>query len=153
MELVIAVDDPLATDVQALLERHLSFAYAESPRQHVHALPPDRLADAHVTMLGARRGGQLLGVGALKELDTAHGELKSMHTAVEARGQGVARALLSHLLSLAASRGYDRVSLETGSTDAFVPARELYASFGFERCAPFASYTDNPFSVCMTRLL
>ena len=92
----------------------------------------------------------VVGVGALKELGAGHGEVKSMHTAAAARGQGVARAVLVHLLAVAAERGYARVSLETGSTDAFVPARTLYESVGFRRCEPFAQYTVNDFSVCMT---
>jgi putative acetyltransferase len=149
--LIIAVDDPRAVDVHALIERHLRFAHDESPAEHVHALPPDRLADPAVTFFSARNGGVLLGVGALKELDASHGEVKSMHTWSDARGQGVGRAMLTHLLGVAATRGYQRVSLETGNTDAFLPARRLYASFGFVRCEPFADYTVNAFSVCLTR--
>jgi putative acetyltransferase len=151
--LVVAIDDPRVSDVHALLERHLAFAHDESPPEHVHALPPERLVDPAVTFFSARREGALLGVGALKELDPTHGEVKSMHTSAAARGQGVARAMLAHLLDVAVSRGYQRVSLETGGTDAFLPARRLYDSFGFLRCEPFADYTVNDFSVCLTRLL
>jgi len=150
VQLVIEVDDPRADDVRSLLGRHLGFAHDESPPEHVHALPPDRLTDAGVTFFSARRDGRVVGVGALKELDPTHGEVKSMHTSASARGQGVARAMLSHLLEIAARRGYERVSLETGGTDAFVPARSLYLSFGFAPCAPFGEYTSNEFSVCMT---
>ena len=150
MQLVIDGDDPWAEDVRALLDRHLGFAHDESPPEHVHALPPDRLTDPAVTFFSARRDGELLGVGALKELDPSHGEVKSMHTSTPARGQGIARAMLAHLLSVASSRGYARVSLETGGTEAFVPARTLYESAGFVRCEPFADYTVNEFSVCMT---
>jgi len=150
MQLVIDVDDPWADDVRSLLDRHLGFAHEESPPEHVHALPPDRLVDPAVTFFSARRDGELLGVGALKQLDASHGEVKSMHTSAPARGQGIARAMLDHLLSMAWSRGYERVSLETGGTDAFAPARTLYESVGFVRCEPFADYTVNEFSVCMT---
>ena len=153
MELTIRVDDPTAPDVQALLERHLRFANDESPAEHVHAYPAARLAQPSVTFFSARRDGTLLGVGALSELDPTHGEVKSMHTAAEARGQGVARAMLTHLMAVARERGYQRVSLETGGTDAFQPALALYESCGFVRCPPFAQYTENEFSVCMTRLL
>ena len=76
-----------------------------------------------------------------------------MHTSAPLRGQGVARAMLSHLVQVAAGRGYRQVSLETGGTDGFLPARMLYASFGFAPCEPFGEYTSNEFSVCMTLAL
>jgi putative acetyltransferase len=150
MDLVIAADDPRATDVQALLERHLSFARELSPPAHVHALDTAGLLERAVTFFSARRGGLLLGVGALKELDRSHAELKSMHTVEAARGQGVGRAMVEHLLSAATDRGYLRVSLETGTMEAFAAARVLYASVGFVPCEPFAAYTVNPYSTCMT---
>jgi putative acetyltransferase len=148
--LEIAVDDPGADDVRALLDQHLGFAHDESPPEHVHALPPERLVDPAVTFFSARIDGALVGVGALKQLDPSHGEVKSMHTRAAARGAGVGRAMLVHVLGVAAGRGYQRVSLETGGTDAFAPARTLYDSVGFTRCAPFGDYTSNEFSVCMT---
>lgn len=150
MELAIAVDDPRAADVRALLERHLAFAHDVTPDDHVHALDVDRLVDPSVTFFSARRGGVVLGVGALRELDAGHAEIKSMHTAIEARGQGVGRAMVDHLLRVAAARGYERVSLETGTMDAFAAARALYAGAGFTPCDPFAEYTANPYSTCMT---
>ncbi len=149
-DLVIDVDDPRAGDVRALLERHLGFAYEHSPAEHVHALGVDVLLDGAITFVSARRGGVLLGVGALKQLDEFHGELKSMHTVAEARGQGVGRAMVDHLLGVARSRGYRRVSLETGSMDAFEPARALYAAAGFAVCGPFGDYPLSHHSVFMT---
>src|SRR5215475_13900837 len=151
MRLVIAVEDPRAADVGAVLTRHLAVMHEETPPTHVHALPADRLADPAVTLYGARRAGELLAVGAIRRLDDAHAELKSMHTLAEARGQGVGRAMLTHLLHVAAAGGYERVSLETGTMAAFEPARALYESAGFRRCEPFGEYTANPYSVCMTR--
>jgi ribosomal protein S18 acetylase RimI-like enzyme len=150
MHLVIAVDDPQADDVRALLETHLAFAHDVTPDGHVHALARDGLLDPSVTFFSARREGALLGVGALRELDPAHGELKSMHISERVRGQGVGRALVDHLLAVAASRGYERVSLETGTMDAFAPARAMYERAGFTPCAPFGDYAVNPYSVCMT---
>jgi putative acetyltransferase len=150
VDIVIAEDDPLRPDVTALLERHLSFAHGVTPEGHVHALDVQRLRDPAVTFFSARRDGELLGVGALQALDESHGEVKSMHTTPAARRQGVGRAMVEHLLAVARDRGYERVSLETGTMDAFAPARELYAALGFARCAPFGEYTDNPHSVCMT---
>jgi len=106
-----------------------------------------------VTFFALRRDGELLGVGALKELDPTHAEIKSMHTAEAARGTGVGRAMVEHLLATASARGYRRVSLETGSMDAFLPARTLYASVGFVPCGPFADYSESPNSSFMTLAL
>src|SRR2546423_1893327 len=122
MDLVIAIDDPRIDDVRTLLDRHLAFARDVTPPDHVHALEVDNLVGPAVTFFSARRDGVLLGVGALKRLDETHAELKSMHTSEAARGRGVGRAMVDHLLAVAADRGYQRVSLETGSIDAFAPA-------------------------------
>lgn len=150
----IEVDDPRAPDVVALLERHLAFAQTHSPPEDVHALDVEALLDPAITFCSARDdAGGLLAVGALKELDARHGELKSMHTASQARGRGVGRAMAEHLVRMARGRGYDRLSLETGTMAAFAPARALYASLGFRPCPPFADYVDSPNSVCMTRRL
>ena len=147
---MIAVDDPRADDVRRLLRRHLSFSALLSPAEHVHALDLDGLLDPTVTLFSVRDGDELLGFGALKELDARHGELKSMHVAEVARGQGIGRALLDHLLTVAADRGYTCVSLETGTMDAYAPARSLYRNAGFTPCAPFGEYTANPYSMCMS---
>jgi putative acetyltransferase len=153
VDLIIAVADPNADDVRALLERHLTFARVESPPEHVHALNTGAWADPGLTLFGARRGGSLMGVGAIRRLDDTHAELKAMHTRAEARGQGVGQAMLTHLLRVAEARGYQRVSLETGTMDAFAPARALYLKAGFRPCPPFGRYTVNPYSVCMTLVL
>lgn len=153
MELVITEEDPHAADVGAVLARHLAVMHDETPPAHVHALPADRLRDPAVTLFGARRAGELLGVGAIRRLDAAHAEIKSMHTLAEARGQGVGRAMLNHLLQVAAARGVERVSLETGTMAVFEPARTMYMSAGFRPCEPFGEYTANPYSVCMTLVL
>jgi putative acetyltransferase len=150
MGLVIAVDDPRIEDVRTLLDRHVAFAREVTPPEHVHAMEVDDLLGPAVTFFSARRDGVLLGVGALKRLDATHAELKSMHTIEGARGQGVGRAIVDHLLAVAADRSYQRVSLETGTMDAFAPARSLYTKVGFEPCAPFGEYTVNPYSACMT---
>ena len=150
---VIDVDDPRRDDVRALLERHLAFARAVTPPEDVHALELDGLLDPSVTFFSLRDGGRLLGVGAIKQLDPDHAELKSMHTAEEARRRGVGRAIVDHLLAVAAERGVSRVSLETGAMDAFAPARSLYASVGFVPCGPFGDYAESPNSAYMTLLL
>lgn len=153
MTIEIQPVDPGADEVAALVARHLAFAAGVTPPDHVHALDALGLADAAVTLYGARRDGALVGMGALRRLDDDHVEIKSMHVAVEARGLGVGRAVLDHLLAEASGRGHGRVSLETGTGEAFAAAHALYASAGFTTCPPFAEYTDNPYSTCMTRSL
>jgi putative acetyltransferase len=142
--------DPRAPEVLVLLERHLSFNAEVTPPEDIHALDLDGLLDPSVTLYGLRNGGSLLGIGALKQLDEQHIEIKSMHTVEAARGRGVARAMLDHLLAIAAGRRARRVSLETGSQDAFLPAIALYTGAGFERCGPFADYRNGTSSVFMT---
>ncbi len=149
----IAMDDPHAQDVQALLQRHLAFAHHHTPPEGVHALAVDGLLDPAVTVFSARREGQLVAMGALKELDQTHAELKSMHTAAAARRQGIGRAMVDHLLCVARQRGYRQVSLETGTMAAFSPARALYIGAGFTECGPFGQYTKSPTSAFMTLLI
>jgi len=150
---VIAIDDPRAPDVLALLGRHLEYARANTNPEEVYALDVDALVDPAVSFFSYRVDGELLGVAALKQLDPSHGEIKSMHTAQEARGRGIGRELVQHLLAVARTRGYRRVSLETGAGPAFAPARALYARAGFEPCPPFGGYAPSPNSACMTLAL
>jgi putative acetyltransferase len=146
----ISADDPRAPEVRALLERHLTFALETTPPEHSFALDTDGLLDPAITFYGYRVSGELLGIGALKELSPSHGEIKSMHTAAAARGQGVGRAMLTHLLAVARSRRYGRVSPETGTMAEFAAARALYASAGFTPCEPFADYEPSPDNCFMT---
>jgi putative acetyltransferase len=146
----ISIDDPRADDVRALLERHLAFARSISPPEDVHALEVDSLLDPAVTFFSFRLDGALLAVAALKQLDRRHAELKSMHTAQAARGRGIGRAMVDHLLAVARDRGFRRVSLETGSQPAFSSARSLYASAGFSPCGAFGDYRPGPNSSFMT---
>ena len=141
-ETAISVDDPRRPEVRALLERHLGFCLSETPPEHSFALDVDGLLDQRVTFVSCRDGDTVLGVAAIKELDTRHAEIKSMHTAAEARGRGVGRALLSYLLDTARKRGYRLVSLETGTTPGFAAARALYESAGFTPTGPFGGYPE-----------
>jgi putative acetyltransferase len=149
----IALTDPGDPDVVALLEGHLAFAAEHSPPEDVHALDLDGLRHPGITFFAARRGGVLLGVGALKELGAGHGELKSMHTLAASRGSGVGAAVLRRLLDEARARGLSRVSLETGSMAAFAPARRMYARAGFVPCEPFGDYSPSRNSTFMTLAL
>jgi putative acetyltransferase len=149
----ISIDDPHAADVRELLARHLEFARSHTPPEGVYALAADDLADPAVTLFSYRAGGALLALGALKRLDHRHAELKSMHTAVAARGRGIGRAMVEHLVAVARERGFERVSLETGSMPAFAPARALYRSAGFVPSGPFGGYRESPTSTFMTLAL
>ncbi|MGE5180318.1 MAG: GNAT family N-acetyltransferase [Bacteroidota bacterium] len=150
MDFEIRRDDLRGPEIAALLQSHLEYARRHSPPESVHALDLDRLRAPEITFWSLWDDGSLVGCGALKELAPDHGEIKSMHTAEAHRGKGVASRLVAHILDEARKRGYRRVSLETGSVEAFAPARALYARHGFRVCPPFASYRDDPFSVCMT---
>ncbi len=150
MALTIAVDDPGAKDVQDLLAVHLAFCHTSSPPEYSHALDAVGLLDPALTVVSAREDSPLLGIGAIKQLSAAHGEVKSMHTREAARGRGVGRAILVRLLALASERGYRQVSLETGTTPHFAAARALYADMGFTSCAPFSDYVDSPYNTFMT---
>ena len=119
----------------------------------MHALGADGLLDPAVTFFSFRAGGELLGVGAIKQLDEQHAELKSMHTTQAARGRGIGRAMVDHLLTVARDRGVRRVSLETGSMPGFAPARALYARAGFAACGPFGDYVESQYSTFMTLAL
>jgi putative acetyltransferase len=148
--MIIREDDLSGPEIAALLEAHLNLMRDTSPPESVHALDLDGLRAPEVTFWTLWDGDQLFGCGALKEIDPAHGEIKSMHTAQAARGKGVARHLLQHVLEEARQRGYRRLSLETGSTGDFAAAHGLYGSFGFITCGPFADYVLDPFSAFMT---
>lgn len=149
----IRLDDLSGPEIRALLEEHLRNMHSLSPPESVHALDLAALRQPGITFWTAWSGRELLGCGALKELDPRHGEIKSMRTAVAHRRRGVAQAMLRHILEVATDRGYRRLSLETGAQAAFEPARTLYARFGFCQCPPFEGYAEDPNSVFMTRLL
>jgi putative acetyltransferase len=143
----VAPDDPLAPDVRVLLDEHLAEMRRTSPPESVHALDPQALAAPGVRFLTARDDdGTLLGCGALKTLGPTEGELKSMRTALGARRRGVASGILAELITVARRDGLLRLLLETGSEPFFDPAVRLYERHGFERCGPFADYTDDPHS-------
>jgi putative acetyltransferase len=146
----IELDDPSRPDVLALLDEHLRNMHELSPPESVHALDVSGLQRADVSFWSVREGDTLLGCGALKQLDPQHGELKSMRTPQALRRRGAGRAMLAHLIDEAHRRGYTRLSLETGSMEAFRPAWRLYASFGFRYCGPFGEYREDPNSVFMT---
>ncbi|MBC7988025.1 MAG: GNAT family N-acetyltransferase [Luteimonas sp.] len=149
----IRIDPLTGPEIAALLEEHVRDLARHSPPESVHALDLHRLRNPQITFWSAWAGAALLGCVAIKELDPRHGELKSMRTVASHVRQGVASTLMRHVLQQALQRGYDRLSLETGSGPAFAPAHRLYARFGFEPCGPFGDYVEDPYSAFMTRAL
>ena len=147
----VRIDDLQGPEIRRLLAEHLHSMTLHSPPESIHALDLTGLQAPDVTFWTAWDGGELLGCGALKELDPVHGEIKSMRTAAPHLRRGVARRLLAHIIDEARRRGYTRLSLETGSAAAFEPAQRLYASAGFAYCGPFGGYVEDPYSVFMTR--
>jgi len=149
----IVEDDLTGPEIAALLRLHLDEMHQWSPPESVHAMPIERLRQPDVTFFSAWDGDRLAACGAIKHLADDHGELKSMRADPDYRGKGAGKAILRHLLDEAGKRGYRRVSLETGRPEPFLPARCLYQSHGFTECPPFADYTEDPFSICMTKPL
>jgi putative acetyltransferase len=147
----IRIDDLRGPEIVELLAEHLRCMFAVSPPESVHALNLDGLRKPEVTFWSVWKDGALAGCGALKELNAGHGEIKSMRTAGSHLRQGVGSFVLQHIISEAKRRGYRRLSLETGSMEYFKPAHALYQKFGFENCAPFADYCEDPNSLFMTR--
>jgi len=146
----IEIDDLTRHEVLALLNEHLSNMYELSPPESVHALDVSKLQEPDVTFWTVWEEDELLGCGALKELSPRHGEVKSMRTPAARRRTGAGRAVLAHIIGVAKERRYQRLSLETGSSAAFLPAQRLYGSFGFTYCGPFGSYTEDRNSVFMS---
>ncbi len=133
----IRIDDLSGVEIKALLNEHLEDMNLHSPPESVHALDLDGLRKPEITFWTVWEDGELLGCGALKELNSTHGEIKSMRTSSRHLRKGIAEFVLKHIIDEAKRRGMTKLSLETGSMDYF-PAQKLYAKFGFEYCEPFA---------------
>lgn len=149
----IRIDDLTSAAVHELLREHLEGMFQHSPPESVHALDIEALREPGITFWTIWENDDLMGCGALKELDVEHGEIKSMRTAARHLRKGVARLMLNHIIEEAEKRRYKKLSLETGSMEAFEPARRLYENSGFEYCEPFADYVEDPHSVFMSREL
>src|SRR5437764_8695347 len=149
----IELDDLSRPEIAELLKEHLAAMFVHSPPQSVHALPIESLRSPDITFWSVWENGELLGCGALKELNPQHGEIKSMRTASAHLRKGVARAVVHHIIAEAKRRGYRRLSLETGSLAASEPARQLYTACGFTYREPFGNYVHDPNSVFMSTAL
>jgi putative acetyltransferase len=142
----IREDDLTGTATRALLALHLSGMHDSSPPGHVFALDLSGLQVPGITVWSVWRGAEIAAVGALKELGSGSGELKSMRTHPAWLRRGAAAFLLDHMIAEARRRGLQRLSVETGSGPAFDPALALYRSRGFTDGEPFATYTRSSFN-------
>jgi putative acetyltransferase len=149
----IKIDDLAGAEIAEFLEEHITEMKSVSPPESKHALDLAGLRKPEIIFWTVWDDGHLIGCGAIKALDVDHAEIKSMRITASRRGQGLASMLLQYILSEAQRRGYQQISLETGSMPFFEPARNLYAKYGFEKCAPFSTYREDPNSVFMTRKL
>ena len=153
MEIVITTEKSLTDELANVLQAHWLFCTSSTPIEHVYALDASKLFSPNITVFGARIDGELVGVGAMRRLDKLHAELKSMHTLAKSRGSGVGKAMVAHLEDFARSSGIERISLETGTNEAFKPARELYKSLGYQSCEAFSDYVLSEDNTCMTKLI
>ena len=153
MEIVIRTEKSLTDELAQVLQAHWLFCTSSTPIEHVYALNASKLFSPDITVFGARINGELIGVGAMRKLDVVHAELKSMHTLAKSRGLGVGKAIVAHIEDFARSSGIERISLETGTSEAFKPARELYNSLGYESCDAFGDYVLSEDNMCMTKLI
>jgi len=149
--IVISRESPLGPDLGHLMARHTADMHAETPPESIHMLDASALAAPGIAFFVMRAEGAPIGMGALKRLDAATGEVKSMQILAEWRGRGLSRRMLDHLMAEAVARGLTCLMLETGSQPGFAAARGLYARAGFAVCGPFADYREDPNSVYMTR--
>ena len=149
----IAAENPTGPDLALLMQRHTADMHADTPPESIHMLDSYQLDHPHVAFFVMREAGGALAMGAFKRIDATHAEIKSMHVLAEARGRGLARRMLEHLIAEALVAGFTRLSLETGVQPTFVAARALYAKAGFMDCLPFEGYGPDPNSVFMTKQL
>ncbi|MGP3929264.1 GNAT family N-acetyltransferase [Nonomuraea sp. KM88] len=149
----IVVDDLSSPEIARFLDEHVQQMRSITPLESKHALDLDGLREPGVTFWSVMDGDTVVGCGAIKRLDAAHAEVKSMRTSQARRQSGIASLLLDHIITEARRMGFTRLSLETGSAEFFLPARRLYEKFGFAYCEPFADYEPDPHSAFMTRTL
>ena len=153
MEIVIRTEKSLTDELAQVLQAHWLFCTSSTPIEHVYALNASKLFSPDITVFGARINGELIGVGAMRKLDVVHAELKSMHTLAKSRGLGVGKAIVAHIEDFARSSGIERISLETGTNEAFKHARELYKTLGYKGCEAFGDYVLSEDNMCMTKLI
>ncbi|WP_323007989.1 GNAT family N-acetyltransferase [Pseudorhodobacter sp.] len=135
------------------MQRHTADMHADTPPESIHMMDAGQLAAPGISFFVMRDVGVAVGMGAFKQIDAGHAEIKSMHVLTEVRGRGLSKRMLTHLIDEARAMGFRRLSLETGVQPTFLAARALYAKAGFEECPPFEGYAPDPNSIFMTKAL
>ena len=138
-------DDLTGSAVADLLGYHMREMRAHSPEPSRHSLDIDSMRTPETAWFTVWDGHVLMGCAALREVDSGHGEIKSMRTAPEHLRKGVARQPLTHIIDVARDRGYTRLGIETGSGPDFEPALALYRGFGLRDGEMFGDYRPDPF--------
>ena len=141
MTVTIRKGSPREPGAEALLRASHALMAALFPPDENFALDIGELDRPGIVFLVAEgAGGAILGTGALALRD-GYGEVKSMFTAPQARGQGVAARILEALEAEARAAGLTALKLETG--EALEAAVRLYTRVGFRPSGPFGDYTEN----------
>ena len=139
------------TKVNNLLKKHFIELRSVSPAGSTHVLDVEGLKDPSIKFWSLWENEKLIGCGALKFIDSQHGEFKSIRVADEFRKKGFGEKIIFHLIEEAKKLKIKKISIETGSGNFFKSARELFKKFGFEPCEPFAHYTEDPNSCYYTK--
>jgi len=148
--LTIELANPLDPGPRVLLEQsHALMLELFEPAEN-HFLGFDALCAPSVHFVAARDGATVLATGAVVAMD-GYAEIKSMFTGPDARGRGVAEAILRALEDHARGLDIPLLRLETGKT--LAAAIRLYERSGFCRCGAFGGYTANGASVFMEKAL
>ena len=140
-------------EVNELLTKHFIELRAASPKGSTHVLDIPGLKIPSIKFWSLWENERLFGCGALKFLDTQHGEFKSIRVHDEFRNKGNGIKVIEHLIQEAIKLHVKRLSIETGAGEFFKPARKLFKKCGFEPCEPFAHYKEDVNSVYLTKLI
>lgn len=147
--ITIGLANPDDADVRPLIAAHLAHSDSNTPKSSNHTMDIQALKMPGIRFWALRDATAVLGCGALKPLPDGTEEVKSVHILQVARGRGLARKLMQHLIGSARTRKVMALVLETGSKEDFKPARHLYLALGFEYCDPIPGYATDPNSVFM----
>ena len=140
-------------EVHELLIKHFIELRAASPKGSAHVLDIPGLKVSSIKFWSLWQNEMLMGCGALKFLDKEHGEFKSIRIHNDFRNQGNGINVINHLINEAKKLNINRLSIETGAGDFFIPARKLFKKCGFETCKPFAHYKEDVNSVYLTKII
>jgi putative acetyltransferase len=142
----IRIDDLTHVQTLELIRLHVEQMYVHSPAASVFALNLDHLKAPDITVWTAWEEDSICGIGALRQLDSSSGEVKSMRTHPRWLRKGVGLKILRRIIDEARIRKLSRLSLETGTGEAFEPAITMYLRSGFVVGEPFAEYTRTDFN-------